>query len=306
LDIFGRKPRQERPRMLRVGDFEISRVEELQLELWSSMLPDWQQQMASENHAWLTPDFYAPESDRFKISIHSWLVKRAEHRILIDTCAGNQKIRPTFKLVNELDTPWMERLGEAGVSPEDVDFVICTHFHVDHIGWNTRLEGCRWVPTFPNAKYVFPRREFEALDPAFGIAKPGSAAHLIFLDSILPVIEAGQAMFVEGDESILEGVDLIPAPGHSPGQVAVRIRSRGEEAMFVGDVLHHPLQIYHPDWNTSLCEDPVEARRTRLSVLNHCAQHGSLLAPAHFGRPHCGNVRRELSGFSFVPSEHLP
>lgn len=292
--------------MLRVGDFEVRRIEELELELGSALLPDWRQEMASQNHAWLTPDFYVPESDRFKVSIHSWLVQRGEHRILIDTCAGNHKVRPTFKLVNELSTPWVDRLADAGVLPEDVDFVICTHFHVDHVGWNTHLVSGRWVPTFPNAKYVFPRLEWEALDPAFGIAKPGSAGHMIFLDSILPVIESGQATFVEGGESIVEGVDLLPARGHSPGQVMVRIRSKGEEAMFVGDVLHHPLQICHPDWNSSLCEDALGARRTRLGVLNHCAQHASLLAPAHFGRPHCGKVRQERSGFTFVPSENLP
>ena len=292
--------------MLRVGDFEISRVHEIELELWSTLLPDWRREMAKANSACLTPDFYVAESDRFRVSIHSWLVKTGELRILIDTCAGNHKSRPSFQLVNELDTPWMARLGEAGARPEEIDFVICTHFHVDHVGWNTRRVEQQWVPTFPNARYVFPRLEREALDPAFGVAKQGSSEHAIFLDSILPVIEAGQAMFVEGDESIATGVDLVAVPGHSKGQIAVRVRSNGAEAMFVGDVVHHPLQVHHPEWNSALCEDPVVARRTRLSVLHHCAQHGSLMAPAHFARPHCGTVRRDASGFSFLPSEQIP
>ncbi len=292
--------------MLRVGDFEVSRVHEIELELWSSLLPDWRRAKAQEDQECLTPNFYVPEKDLFRISIHSWLVKRDGLRILIDTCAGNHKRRPTFKLVNDLDTPWIARLGEAGVLPADVDFVICTHFHVDHVGWNTRLVDQRWVPTFPNARYVFPRLEREALDPAFGISKPGSSEHAIFLDSILPIIEAGQALFVEGDESIANGVDLVAVPGHSRGQIAVRVHSNGAEAMFVGDVVHHPLQIHHPEWNSALCEDPVVSRRTRLSILHHCARHGSLLAPAHFARPHCGTVRRNAAGFSFLPSEQIP
>jgi len=292
--------------MLRVGAFEIMRIEELELELKSSLLPDWREEMASQGHAWLTPDFYVPHSDRFKLSIHSWLVKTDRHRVLIDTCAGNDKQRPTFKLVNELSTSWLARLSEAGVSADEVDYVICTHFHVDHVGWNTRLVGDRWVPTFPNAKYLFPRLEREALDPAFGMAEPGSAEHTIFVDSIQPVIEHGQALFVEGSESVIDGIDLVATPGHSPGHMAVRVRSNGDEAMFVGDVFHHPLQINYPDWNSALCADPVMARETRRRVLEHCVAHQSLLAPAHFGRPHCGVVRREERGFSFVPSEQLP
>ena len=253
----------------------------------------------------LAPDFYDAENDLFKVSIHSWLLRRGNVRILIDTCAGNHKCRPTFKLIHELNTPWIERLGQAGVRQEEVDFVVCTHFHVDHVGWNTRLLDGRWVPTFPNARYIFPRLEREALDPAFGVAKVGSSEHAIYRDSILPIIEAGQAVFVEGCESIADGVDLMPVPGHSKGQVAVRVRSCGAEAMFVGDVVHHPLQIYHPEWNSSLCEDPVIARETRLRVLRHCARNASLLAPAHFARPHCGTVRHDSSGFSFLPSEPM-
>ena len=292
--------------MLRIGDFELYRIEELDLELWSTLLPDWRKEMAADHQPWLAPSFYVPEKDRFKVSIHSWLVKTAQHNILIDTCSGNNKHRPTFRLLDNLNTPWLDRLQDAGVSPADVDFVICTHFHVDHVGWNTQRVGDRWMPTFPNATYVLSRIEREARDPAFGVAAEGSPDHMIFVDSILPVIEAGQAMMVEGDEAIVEGVDLVPAPGHSPGQMAVRIRSGDEEAMFVGDVLHHPLQIYHPDWRTNVDEDPDAARRTRLRILSHCVEHGSLLAPAHFARPHCGHVLPSAAGFTFIPVEHLP
>lgn len=292
--------------MLFVGEFEITRVEELDLELRSALLPDWRKELADKHRDWLVPDFYVPEKDLFRVSIHSWLVKSPKHRILIDTCAGNHKRRPTFRLLNELDTPWLDRLKNAGFSPGNIDYIICTHFHVDHVGWNTRRVSDRWVPTFPNATYYFSRREREVRDPAFGIAKEGSPDHMIFLDSILPVIEAGQAVFVEGSESIANGIDFIPAPGHSPGQMGVRIRSDDKEAMFIGDVLHHPLQIYYPLWNSNQCENPDLARRTRIRILEYCAQNGSLIAPAHFARPHCGHVIPSELGFTFVPSESQP
>jgi glyoxylase-like metal-dependent hydrolase (beta-lactamase superfamily II) len=293
--------------MLRIGDFEVWRVEEISFDLWSTLLPDWRRERAaSECPISLAPDFYDQEKDRFKVSIHSWLVKNDDVRILIDTCAGNDKSRPEHKLVNELDTPWLSRLAVTGVRPEDVDFVICTHLHVDHVGWNTRLVDGVWVPSFPNAKYVFSRLDFEAVDPAFGIAANGSTEHMIFSDSVLPILESGQAVIVNGGESVTDGVDLIAAPGHSPGHLAVSVRSKGQEAMFVGDVVHHPLQIYHPDWNSALCEDAVLARQTRRRLLDHCARHNSLFAPAHFSHPHCGEVRQEMSGFSFIPSKQLP
>lgn len=291
--------------MLALGQIEIRRVEELSLELWSSLLPDWRKEAAGEQPSWLLPNFYVPAKDLFPVSIHSWLLLTPTHRILIDTCTGNQKHRPTYKLLDRLDTPWLERLAGCGVRREDIDFVVCTHFHVDHVGWNTYKSGDRWLPTFPNATYILSRIEREARDPAFGKAQVGSPDHQIFLDSILPLIESGQARWVEGHESIAPGVDLIPAPGHAPGQVAVRVRSLEREALFVGDVMHHPLQIVHPDWNTNLCEDPAQARLTRRRILEHCATHRSVLAPAHFARPHCGHVVRTKAGYDFVPLEQM-
>lgn len=280
-----------------IGKSQVTRIEELKLELPSALLPDWRKERLHEYRKWLVPDFYDPERDLLKVSIHSWLVRTPRLNILIDTCAGNQKNRPRFALLNDLKTPWLDRLMAAGMSPEDIDFVICTHFHVDHVGWNTRLVDDRWVPTFPKATYIFPGLERELRN---------AGNDMVFRDSIDPVIEASQAMLVEGHEVIAEGIDLVPTPGHTVGQVAVRMRSQGKEALFVGDVLHHPLQVYHPEWNSNLCEQPDSARRTRLRILEHCANNGSLLVPAHFAGPYCGYVLREGTGFSFVPSEDQP
>lgn len=261
------------------------------LQLWTSLLPDWSGQAAAGEPAWLVPQFYDPAADRFPVSIHSWLLRTPRHTILIDTCAGNAKPRPTFRLLDQLETPYLQNLAQAGVTPAEVDYVICTHLHVDHVGWNTRLEGGRWVPTFPKAQYLLPRLDCESAD------RRGA----LYRDSILPVIESGQARFVEGDERLMDEMQLVPARGHSPGQMAVQVRSLGDEAMFTGDVVHHPLQIRHPEWNSNLCEDADMARRTRRRILEHCAQNGSRIFPAHFANPHYGRVSLATGQFDFVP-----
>jgi glyoxylase-like metal-dependent hydrolase (beta-lactamase superfamily II) len=287
--------------MRRIGDVEVTRIEEVNLREPPIMFAEWRKEMAGE-YDWLVPDFYIPEADNFQVSIHSWLLRTPSHTILIDTCGGNAKVRPASPRFHQLNTPYLERLQAAGVAPGDVDYVICTHFHVDHVGWNTRLVEGRWVPTFPKATYILSRIECEARDPRRDPSKAPTPGNLIFLDSVLPVIEAGQARLVEGDERILEGIGLMPTHGHSPGQMAVRVQSRGEEGMFIGDVMHHPLQIYNPGWNSRFCEDAETARRTRLRVLGHCADHDSLMLPAHFARPHCGKVVRRGERFAFVPA----
>lgn len=289
--------------LLSVGDFEVRRIAELDVELPTALLPDWRREFADEQLHWLVPRFYRPERDRFPVSIHTWLLRASRNTVLIDTCAGNGKERPTYRRLGGLKTPYLDNLASAGVRPQDVDFVICTHFHVDHVGWNTKLIDGRWQPTFPNAQYLFSRLEREARDPAYGTAREGTAEHQIYVDSILPVIEAGQARFVEGNEEIVNGLDLMPTPGHSPGHLAVLLRSRGKEALFTGDVMHHPLQIRFPDWNSNLCENREMARETRRRVLERCADNGSLLLPAHFAAPHYGRVRRSEESFRFLPGD---
>ncbi len=288
--------------MRRIGDVEVTRIEELNLRELPILFAEWRKEMAGDYKDWLSPDFYIPDADTFLVSIHTWLLRTPRHTILIDTCGGNAKERPASPRFHRLDIPYLERLAAAGVTPGDVDYVICTHTHVDHVGWNTRLLDGRWVPTFPKATYILSRIECEARDPRRDPSKPPTPGGLIFLDSVLPVIEAGQARLVEGEERILDGIELVPTRGHSPGQMAVRVRSQGEEGMFIGDVMHHPLQVYNPSWNSRYCEDPEAARRTRMRVLEHCAEHASLVLPAHFAGPHCGKVVRRGERFAFVPA----
>jgi glyoxylase-like metal-dependent hydrolase (beta-lactamase superfamily II) len=283
----------------RIGSTEVVRVEERHGPGFEpqQLLPDWDPAVLAE-HAWLSPNYYEAATNRFISSIHSWVVRTRHHTILIDTCVGNHKPRPQFERFNMLDTPYLARLKEADVAPEDVDFVMCTHLHLDHVGWNTTLKDGRWVPTFPNAKYVFSRVEREFWDPAMNPDLP-AANHAVFEDSVAPVIESGQAHLVEMTDRLGDNLLIEPAPGHTPGQVIFRLLDTGQEAVFIGDVMHHPIQVYRPEWSTRVCTDPRAAEASRRRVLEHCANCNAQVFPAHFGAPHIGRVRRQGQGYRF-------
>lgn len=289
----------------RIGETIVTRVYEQMGPGFPAarMLPGWDPEILKEHGGWLSPNFYEAASGKFISSIHSWVIKTRHHTILVDTCCGNGKDRPGFERFHMLDTPYLERLRAAGVAPEQVDYVMCTHLHVDHVGWNTRLLDGRWVPTFPNAKYVFSRVEADYWDPAKNKElTPAQAA--IFIDSVLPVIAAGQAQVVEmtdqlGDGQICDGLLIEPAPGHAPGHVVLRLLSGGDEGIFIGDVMHHPIQVYRPEWSSGFCADPKQAEASRRRVLEQCCETGALVFPAHFGAPHVGRVRRAGAGYRF-------
>ncbi|MDA8252345.1 MAG: MBL fold metallo-hydrolase [Rhodospirillales bacterium] len=292
--------------MIPVGQFRITRIEEILLAEPSSLFAEWRPEIAAEHRDWLTRSFYDPDTDCFVTSIHSWLLQTPRHTILIDTCGGNARLRPASPRFDRLDQPYLQRLAAAGVQPDDVDIVINTHLHIDHVGWNTRRDGDAWVPTFRNATYFLSRIERHLRDPREGAAHRPPATHLPFLDSVQPILDAGKAVLLAGDEKLAEGIDLMRVPGHAPGQFAVRVRSDGNEALFIADVMHQPLQVYFPTWNSKYCEDPDLARRTRIEVLEHCAEHRSLILPGHFGAPHCGRVERRGDRFTFVLSGAMP
>jgi glyoxylase-like metal-dependent hydrolase (beta-lactamase superfamily II) len=176
---------------------------------------------------------------------------------------------------------------------------MCTHLHHDHVGWNTQLRDGRWVPTFPNARYVFSRPDFEYFhkldqDPALGPAEQGT-----FRECVLPVVEAGRADLVTGPHRLNDHLEILPAPGHSAGHVVFKLESAGERAVFIGDVFHHLLQVYYPRWNFPKNSDVEEARVSRRKVLELCAASGALVLPGHVGAPFAGRI--EATGEGFAP-----
>jgi glyoxylase-like metal-dependent hydrolase (beta-lactamase superfamily II) len=252
------------------------------------------------HQSWLEPHHYLGASGQLVTSVHAWLIRTPRHTILVDACSGNHKQRPWWPRFHELNTPFLERLAAAGVQPDDVDYVMCTHLHADHIGWNTRLVAGQWVPTFPNARYLFSRTELEHWDPARlapGVEDP--PRRIAFVDSVQPVLEAGLVLPVDGTHSIDDTLRLEPAPGHTPGHMALHLADGGAGGVFCGDAIHHPLQICAPAWNSRFCEAPEQARATRWRLLSACAEHGHWLFPTHFGAPHVAAVQPQ--GESFVP-----
>ncbi len=283
----------------RCGSIEVMRIKETLGAAFppAHLLPDLPAEAIERNLGWLAPNHYDPVKKRFVMGTHTWLLRTQKHVILVDTCIGNHKARPNSPGFDNLEQPYLERLAQAGFKPEDVDFVLCTHLHVDHVGWNTQLRDGRWVPTFPNAKVLCSKAELASAEAKAKANRPGDDDRAVWQDSLLPVLEAGQLLALEGRHAIEDGLLVDPTPGHTPGHVVLRAESAGERMLFAGDICHHPLQVYYPDVNSRFCEDAAGARAMRRRVLADCAESGALFAPAHWGPPHAGRV--ESTGGSF-------
>ena len=277
--------------MYKLGELEIHRAIESEVPIFDtfSFFPDATKEVVEANKDWLMPRYIDPITIEVILCIQSYVIKTSHHTILVDTCVGNHKSRPARPSWHMQNSPFIEELAGVGVQPEEVDFVLCTHLHVDHVGWNTKLLDGRWVPTFPNAKYIFSRNEFELWAARYekGETVP---VPLVYEDSVLPIVEAGQAIIVEDTHQIDDGMWLEPAPGHTPGHVMLNLKSGEETALMSGDVIHHPLQLIRPDWSSRACEDPHLSAVSRTKMLERVADTNTLLCPAHFGSPTMGHV----------------
>jgi glyoxylase-like metal-dependent hydrolase (beta-lactamase superfamily II) len=241
---------------------------------------------------WLIPDF-ATEEGRLKMSIHSLVVETPMHRIVVDTGLGNDKEGRNVPTWNNRKGPFLETLTAAGFPPDSIDTVLCTHLHVDHVGWNTTLDGGQWVPTFANARYVFGRTEYEYwrdyIEEADKVA--------VFNDSVKPVVEAGKAELVASDHRLTDEITLIPTPGHSPGHMSILISSDGETGLLTGDVAHHPCQMAHLAWSSTADFDPVQSAATRRELFSRFADTPTLAIGGHFN---AGHIHREGDAFKFI------
>jgi glyoxylase-like metal-dependent hydrolase (beta-lactamase superfamily II) len=239
-----------------------------------------------------------PAAAIFEIQVRSYVLQVDGLKVLIDSCCGNDKER-SVSWAHRLQSRWLENLAAAGCEPEEIDLVLCTHLHADHVGWNTRLKDGRWVPTFPNARYVFSRKDYDFFSKQTHEAHNREA----FLDSVLPVVETGQADIVDSDHcvhrEIEDGIWLEDAAGHSPGSVVVNARRGGSRAVFVGDAMHHPIQLVRPDIPFFADETPAEACATRERLLAQCADNNAVLYPAHFPNSPIGQVRRAKRYFAY-------
>jgi glyoxylase-like metal-dependent hydrolase (beta-lactamase superfamily II) len=278
---------------MRIGDIAVRRIVEMEIpfrtpiELFPDATPD---AIEAERH-WMEPWALSSATGRIVLAVQSYLVRTSRHTILIDTCVGCDKTYEGFPPWHRrTDTGWLDRLAAAGVGVADVDYVFCTHLHADHCGWNTRLVDGRWVPTFPNAKYVLARSE---------VAHAETGAGRQYRDSVLPVIETGQAVLVDTDHALDDEVWLEPTPGHTPGHVAVGLESRGDRAVMCGDLIHSPLQCRYPHWRYWIDTDPDQGIATRRRFLEENCETGRLVMTAHFPSPSVGHVVADQDAFGF-------
>jgi glyoxylase-like metal-dependent hydrolase (beta-lactamase superfamily II) len=289
----------------RVGDVAITRVVDLEIpgcppEVVFGGLTEEQVRAVG----WLHPHYVTPEG-ALNLSVHAYVVESKGVRIIVDTCVGNDKPR-NLPFFNKLSTPFLKRLAEAGFKPEDIDYVLCTHMHIDHVGWNTHWTGKAWVPTFPTARYLFGRVEWAHWQSEVAQAPTSeeeAELHAIMEDSVKPIIAAGLHDLIETDHQITDEVRLMHTPGHTPGHVSVVIASRGQTAVIAGDVMHHPIQLADAGLQANFDTDKTQAEATRRAFIKDHGDRNILVLGTHFARPSAGWIVRDGTAWRFASSQ---
>jgi glyoxylase-like metal-dependent hydrolase (beta-lactamase superfamily II) len=281
------------PLSWQIGEVKITRVVESELPVpqkysfLKQATPEALREMP-----WLYPHFVTDDG-AMVLSIHALLVEAPGLKLVVDTCIGNDKPRMLTRK-QALHTEFLKHIAEAGFARETVDAVVCTHLHVDHVGWNTMLDGGKWVPTFPNARYLIGKTEYE-----HWLKTPEGETADILADSVTPIFEAGLAQTVEMDHRISPELRLVPTPGHTPGHVSVMIESKGEAAVITGDMLHHPCQFGRPDWLSGFDDDQPAANARRHTMFEQWADKPILVIGTHFAAPTAGHIRRDGASYRF-------
>ncbi|MBB5404458.1 MBL fold metallo-hydrolase [Paraburkholderia youngii] len=272
----------------KIGDVTVTRVLEMdQLTLTPEYLLKTDAATVKK-HPWLQPT-YANAEGQLILHIQAFIVETSGLKIMVDPCIGNDKPRKSAYFAMHKG-PFLEHLKLAGFPPESIDVVLCTHLHVDHVGWNTILVDGKWVPTFPNARYLFARVEFEYAKVA---TSEEGESEAVYLDSIKPVLDAGLVDLVEVDYRITDEVWLEPTPGHTPGHCCIHISSKGQEAIITGDMMHHPVQACEPDVCSTFCENEELTRSTRKEFLRKYGDKPTIVLGTHFAGPTGVHVKRD-------------
>ena len=281
----------------KVGDTTITKITEIVFPEFSDVIPAATPDVVKKVQ-WLFPHFVTPEG-RLSLSVHSLIVATPGATLVVDTCIGNGRNRDPLAVMSNLSTPYLEDLIAAGYKPDSVDYVLCTHLHLDHVGWNTRLADGKWVPTFPNAAYLMDKKELNLFGNIDANAKDDflRVQRRVFEESVQPILDAGLAKPVEGPAPVCEGVRLIPTPGHTPGHCSVLIESRGEAALITGDFIHHPIQFNDPGLVSPFDVDNAAAVATRRRVLAEYADTPTLIIGTHFAGPTAGKLVRDGDGY---------
>ena len=276
-----------------VGDVKVSRIIESEAP-WPGtwLLPDATPENIKKEASWLFPTF-SDEKGKLRMAIHALVLESQGKRIVVDTCIGNDKVRSNPAWSN-LKLPFLDDLKKAGYTRNNIDIVVCTHLHVDHVGWNTSLDNGKWVPTFPNARYLVGGTEWD-----YWSKSDNKDSRDPVEDSVRPVVDSGHAKLVDSDYRITDEVWLEPTPGHTPGHHSVRISSKGHDAVITGDLIHHPVQFQYPEWDDAFDSDLALAKSTRRAFAERYADRDVLVFGTHFATPSAGKITRSGSAFRF-------
>src|SRR6516165_108907 len=287
------------PTPIALKDLTIHPVVEQQGSFFDALgfFPALTKELLDENRSWLQPH-YVDEADKLVLCIQSFVIKTPHHNILVDSCVGNHKPRPTRPFWNMMNSDRFETaLKAAGLTFDDIDYVMCTHLHGDHVGWNTRLNSGRWVPTFPKARYIMAEREFEHWTQR---EKENPASVPWITDSVLPIVAAKRVELVKSDFAFNEQVQFIPTPGHTIDHFSVLVGRPGADALITGDMIHSPLQGKYPDMGMMADYDSPQAGQTRRKVFDRFSEAPTLLCASHFPMPSTYRVHRAGSGYKFA------
>lgn len=285
-----------------LGDVTVTRLEEMHGPIMppNAFFPTIPETAWTEHSEALAPDHFDAGSEMVQVAMQTWLLRSEGKTILIDTGVGNDKARPAVPVWDHLHLDYLGTLAAAGVQASEVDLVVNTHLHVDHVGWNTTLVDGEWQPTFPNATYLMPRADFEYWNPQNNPNIVGGVNENVYEDSVAPVAAAGLVQLWEGSHVIDSALRLDAAPGHTPGSSVITLTSGSDRALFAGDLMHSPIQVAHVDHNSCFCENPAEAIATRRRLLGWAADAHALVLPAHFSGHGALEVERAGSGFGIT------
>lgn len=277
----------------KVGNTTITKITEITYPEFPDLIPAATPEVVKKV-PWLFPHFVTLEG-KLSISIHSLVVDTPGAKLVVDTCIGNGRNREPFTIMSNLSTSYLEDMIAAGFPPESIQYVLCTHLHLDHVGWNTRLVNGKWVPTFPKASYLMDKKDIALYGSIDENSKDAfmQMQRRTFADSVQPVFDAGLAKPVEGPAEVCAGVRLVPTPGHTPGHCSVLIESKGEQALITGDFMHHPIQFHDPGLSISADVDHNAAIATRRRVFAEYADTPTLIIGTHFAGPTAGKLVRD-------------
>ena len=282
----------------KVGNLTVHRIIESEAPVFNAFtfFPTLTKEVYAENRSWLQPRYF-DATDALYLCIQSYLVQTPTQNILIDTCVGNHKERPAHPFWSQMQSDrWEKNLAAAGVTVNDIDVVMCTHLHVDHVGWNTRLENGKWVPTFPKARYIFSEKELDFWTKR-AASEPAAAPWIA--DSVLPVVAARKADLVKSDQAYSDGISLIPTPGHTFDHYSVLIGKPGADAVVTGDMVHSPIQVRYPELGMRADFDSKQAGASRRSLFGRFCDTSTHICTAHFPSPSTGRIVRHKDSFDF-------